>query len=377
MAEKLGVGVIGIGFGQKIHIPGFQEHRRTKVVAVAAQHAERAAEVAEAFDIPFSTGDYRELIAHPDVDIVTIATPPHQHEAMALAAIARGKPILIEKPLAHTLESAQKITTQAEAAKVPGIIDFEFRFVPAWMLMQRELAQGFIGRPRYVSVSWLVDILADPEGRRFGWASQQETGGGILGALGSHVFDYLEWFLGEISEATGFLATGLRTRALPDSRSTAPVTADDTFGAHLRFKSGVVAAVEVCAVGWHRAGHRITAYGDDGTLELRQESPSDYIHGALLLAGRAGDPTLEEAEIPEELSLPREYPDGRLAPFVQVADALVRAIDGKPQPGDPDLRAGLRAQAIMDAVTRAHAHGGWITPAVPLVTRSHQGSRRQ
>jgi predicted dehydrogenase len=375
VADKLGVGVIGVGFGEKIHIPGFQEHPQTRVVAVAARRAVRAAEVATVFEIPFATDDYRELVTHPSVDLVSIATPPHLHAPIALAAIAAGKPFLIEKPLAHTLEAATEIVDRATAARIPAVIDFEFRFVPAWMLMQRLLQTDLIGRPRFVSVSWLVDILADPEGRRFGWASEKDTGGGILGALGSHVFDYLQWFCGDIREAQGFLLTAVGERALPDSRHRAAVTADDTFGAHLRFASGLVAAVEVCAVGWHRRGHRITAYGNEGTLELRQESPADYIHGAALFGGRAGDPVLEEMPVPEELTLPREFPDGRLAPFVQVVDALVRAMDGQARSGDPDLAAGYRAQMAMEAVARSQARGGWVATGAP--GKSGPGGRRR
>ncbi len=366
MPDKLGVGVIGVGFGEHIHIPGFQEHPGTRVVAVAAARPERAHEVAETHEIPFATSDYRELVSRPDVELVSIATPPHLHAEMALAAIDAAKPVLIEKPLAHSLAAAETLWTRAGERHVPGVVDFEFRFVPAFRLMKRLVGSGYIGRPRFVSVSWLVDILADPEGRRFGWASQREAGGGALGAFGSHVFDYLEWFFGSIAHAAGFLATGVTRRALPTSRRKADVTADDTFGAHLRFASGLTAAVEVCTVGWHRAGHRILAYGDDGTLELTQESASDYIHGSVLRGGRAGDPTLEELLIPEDLALDREYADGRLAPFIQVIDALLRRIAGSPAPDDPGLREGLRAEAIAEAVRRSHAVGGWIPIADPL-----------
>jgi predicted dehydrogenase len=239
-------------------------------------------------------------------------------------------------------------------------VDFEFRFVPAWMLMKRKIAEDYLGRMRFVSVSWLVDSLADPDARRFGWIHQSELGGGTLGSLGSHVFDYLEWFFGDIVEATGFVSIGVPKRLMPGSRRKAQVTAEDTFGADLRFASGLCAAVEVCTVGWHRYGHRILAFGDQGTLDLRQESASDYIHQASLRAGRAGDPTLELVPVPEDLELPREYPDGRVAPFIQVIDALVRAIEGAPRPGDPDLDCGLRAQRVMDAVSRAHEKGGWM-----------------
>ena len=78
MVDKLGVGVIGVGFGEHIHIPGFQEHPRTQVVAVAAAHPEHAEEAAEAHEIPFATGDYRELLARPEVDLVSIASPPRR-----------------------------------------------------------------------------------------------------------------------------------------------------------------------------------------------------------------------------------------------------------------------------------------------------------
>lgn len=361
MAEKLNVGVIGTGFGAKVHIPGFQEHPRTRVVAVAASRPERAQEAAEAHEIPFATGDYRELIAHPEVALVSIATPPDLHAEMALAALDAGKPILVEKPLAHSLAAAEAIAQRAEAARLPGIVDFEFRFVPAWMLMKRKIAEGFLGRPRFISVSWLVDSLADPDGRRFGWVNQSERGGGALAAFGSHIFDYLEWFFGDIVAATGALAIGVPRRAQAGSRRKAEVTAEDTFGVNLRFAGGLVAAVEVCTVGWHRRGHRILAYGDLGTLELVQES-SDYIHGAVLRAARAGDSTLEEVPIPEDLELRREYADGRLAPFIQVVDALVRAIDGSPRPGDPDLQTGVRAQRIIDGMHRSHLEHAAAVP---------------
>ena len=360
MADKLKVGVIGTGFGQKVHIPGFQEHSGTQVVAIAASRLANAREAAEAHEIPFSTADYRELIAHPEVQAVSIATPPHLHAEMALAAIDAGKPVLIEKPLADSLAAALAIRELAAERRVPGIVDFEFRFVPAWMLMKRMIADDYLGRLRFVSVSWLVDSLADPDARRFTWINQSELGGGTLRSLGSHVFDYLEWFFGEIVEATGFLGIGVPRRTMPGSRRKAVVTAEDTVSADLRFAGGLHAAVEVCTVGWHRYGHRIIAFGDQGTLELRQESPSDYIHQASLRAGRAGDPTLELVPIPEDLELRREFPDGRLAPFIQMIDALIRAIGGAPHPGDPDLDCGLRAQRIIDAVSRSNAEGGRV-----------------
>ena len=206
MATTLGVGVLGTGFGQKVHIPGLQSHHRTEVVAVYHRDLAKAQAVAEAHHIPHACDSMDEILALTEVQAVTVATPPFLHHAMATAAIKAGKHVLLEKPTALNVAEALEIQALAQQHQRVVTLDFEFRFVPAWQRLSELLAEGYVGNLRFVKVDWTVPSRADAS-RPWNWYAQKALGGGALGAFASHSFDYITWLFGPIARLSARLSS--------------------------------------------------------------------------------------------------------------------------------------------------------------------------
>ncbi len=351
----IGVAMIGTGFGQKIHIPGFQAHHRTQVVAVYHRDLQKAEAIAHSHDIPNAYSDLDQLLASPEVHAVSISTPPFLHFEQAKAAILAGKHLLLEKPTTMSMAEAQQLQEMAIAHNVVTAMDFEFRFVPAWQRLAELLAEGFVGKVRFVKVDWLVSGRADPS-RVWNWYARKNQGGGALGAMGSHTFDYIAWLFGRARRLWGSLSTTIPTRPDPAGVQQ-PVTSDDACSIMLELEDGTPCQIALSSVTYQGRGHWLEVYGDRGTLILGSDNQTDYVHGFKLWAAKAGE-SLTEVPIPERLEFPKTYPDGRLAPFIRVVDNWVRAID-QGTSLTPSLEEGIDSQLLMDLTHQSNTTGNW------------------
>ncbi|WP_341735278.1 Gfo/Idh/MocA family oxidoreductase [Microcoleus sp. CAWBG640] len=365
--SKIGVAVVGTGFGQKIHIPGFQAHHRTEVVAVYHRNLDKAQAIASSQNIPHACNSIEDIIAIPEVAAVSISTPPFLHFEMAKKVLAAGKHLLLEKPTALTANEARelyKLTNKSQtnpespSAKTIATMDFEFRFIPSWQMLAELLATGYVGEKRLIKIDWLVSGRADAN-RPWNWYSQKDKGGGVLGATGSHVFDYINWLFGPVKRLSGQLITGISARPDPnESGKLKPVDADDSCTLMLELADGTPCQVCLSSVTYQGRGHWVEIYGSKGTLVLGSDNQQDYVHGFRLWGSQGPEP-LAEIKIPQRLEFPQVYPDGRIAPFIRVVDKWVEAIDG----GEsliPSLREGVYSQLLMDLTQESHATGTWV-----------------
>lgn len=357
MTQPIGVAVVGTGFGQKIHIPGFQIHHQTQVVAVYHRDRHRAQAIAQANQIPHACEAIEALIALPEVDAVSISTPPFLHYEAAKQVLAAGKHLLLEKPTSLTLAEAIDLYRLAHTHQAITCLDFEFRFVPAWQRYAELLAAGFVGQPRLIKIDCLVPSRADPS-RPWNWYSRRDQGGGMLGAMGSHVFDYIHWLFGTPQRLWGHLSTTIPVRPDHATGELKPVDADDTCSILLELADGIICQVLLSSVTYQGRGHWVEVYGDRGTLILGNSNPKDYVHGFQLWAASAGEP-LAEVEIPERLAFPKTYDDGRLAPFIRVVDTWVQGIE-QGRSLTPSLREGVYSQLLMDLTRRSHQTRQWV-----------------
>ena len=142
----IGIGIIGTGFARKVQIPAFRSCEGANIVSVASGSLDNARSTAEEFSIPHFTADWRETIARDDVHLVCITTPPKFHRDMALAALAGGKHVLCEKPMAMSAAEASEMTRVAEGANVLALIDHELRFLPGRQHAYRTIRDGAIGK---------------------------------------------------------------------------------------------------------------------------------------------------------------------------------------------------------------------------------------
>ena len=355
--SKIGIGIIGTGFGQIIHIPAFQLHPDAEVVAIYHRDHLKAREIADKYGINHACDRLEDLLALPTVQAVAISTPPSLHYAQAKAAIAAGKHILLEKPVTMNVQEAIELYQLAQQQNIVTATDFEFRYVPQWQYLKHLLAHNYIGKKRLITIEWLVQGRANPN-RIWNWYSQKEFGGGALGAIGSHTFDYVRWLFGDVKSLCGQLSTGIHAR--PDANGNLRnVDSDDTCNILLELADGTPCNIALSTVTHRGRGHWISVYGADGTLVLGSSNQSDYVHGFSLHHGKLDRPEMELIPIPPEYELPQTYSDGRLAPVLALSDRWIKSIQSE-QTMLPSLYEGVWSQLLMDLTRESHEMRRWI-----------------
>jgi predicted dehydrogenase len=351
MSQRLRVGVIGTGFGSLVQIPAFRAHPRVEVVAVASGTPGKARKVADGFGVRHAFDAWEPLV-QSDLDLVSITAPPHLHRPMALAALAAGRHVICEKPMALSTREAEEMLEAAERARRLHLIDHELRLNPNRRKARALIEGGFVGRPRHVLLTAVNPGRFDPE-KPWGWWYDESRGGGLLGAVGSHQVDLLRYWLGEVEAVSGGVAAFVKDRPRPDGPGRQAVTADDFTTFSLRFRAGAVGTVFLSAVATHATGPRIEVWGDEGCLVLDE---------AERLWGARRGAALEELTEPETVTPPAgmEYVPLWGLSFVRLVDHVVSAaLDGGPVEPAATFRDGVAVQRVLDAVRQASL-AGWV-----------------
>jgi predicted dehydrogenase len=342
------VGIIGTGWGTRVQVPAFRR-AGLDVVAVAGRDAEKTRALAKKLQVEHAFTDWRDLIADDQIDLVTVVTPPFQHLEMTAAALEAGKHVLGEKPTALDAgEARQLLEIARQHSDRIALIDHELRFLPAWRLARDRI--GEIGETLWAEARYASPSRNDPE-RPWNWWFSEEHGGGVLGAVGSHLIDAFRYFIGEIVGVRAVLETLIRHR--PDSAGRPrDVTSDDWAAFDLRLESGAVASVLLSVVAGVDETTAITIHGTKGSIRL--------VEDRFLLAEVGGEwrDQIERSEEP----MRGDSPGGWFGTgTVELGRALRSAIDD----GDPDalrpgatFEDGLRQQQTLDAARRSSRNGG-------------------
>ncbi|HYG12413.1 MAG TPA: Gfo/Idh/MocA family oxidoreductase [Pyrinomonadaceae bacterium] len=363
--NSIGIGIIGSGFARSTQIPGFRAAAGARVVAIASARRERAEAVAREFEIPFVGQDWREVVEHADVDLVSIVTPPSTHLEMTLHALARGKAVLCEKPMAMNASETKEMRRAAESAGVLALIDHELRFLEGRRRARELLRGGEIGRVRHASLTFRADSRALP-GRAWDWWSDAQMGGGALGAIGSHVVDGFHWLFEGSQVARVFCQLSTHTPTRPDALSgeMRPVTSDEAANLILNFSGGDLLAAEAGAtagvsMSFVEAGeplHRLDIFGERGALRIESD-------GALWRAG-LGEGAWSPIDVAQGELAPGMHDNGWSRGFTRLAQEIVRALgEGRKTVEDAaTFTDGHRTQLVLDAARRSHLSGSWATP---------------
>jgi predicted dehydrogenase len=347
--KSVGIGIIGTGFGQYTQMPGFQHTEGARLVAVTSGHVENARRAAVRFAIPHVCKDVAGLAAHPEVDLVVISSPPHTHREAVLAAAGAGKHILCEKPMALDVDEACEMARAAEGAGVLNLIDHELRFTPNRRKVKALIESGFIGQPRHVLTVYRADF--NRRYRAFNWWYQAGTGGGLLGAIGSHVIDSIRWWMGDVADVDCRLRTFVASR--PDGEGGEPhkVETDDYASLRLGLAGGVTAEISLSSVATGAPEHRFEIVGEEGTLVLDDERRSLTVWRE----GKAEDLAEEDPARGLEGMRDNIWASG----FVHYARAIVGALwEGRTEvDGAATFRDGAYVQAVLDAARRSDERG--------------------
>ena len=350
-SDKVRVGVIGCGAGL-FHLEGYAEDPRADVVALAGLDTDRCHQLASRFAIPHVYRDYSELLAHPDIDAVSIAVPNHLHLPVALAALEAGKHVLVEKPLARNVDEGERMVDAARRAGKTLSIAFNRRSRHDVALVRQEVARGALGRVYHTKAYWFRRSGIPGLGSWF--TNKEQAGGGPLIDLGVHVLDMALWTMGNPTvrsvSAAAYAELGPRgTGQWQGGRFTitpnVPYEVEDYATALLRLDGGATLQLDVswAAYTGHTDEFGLALLGSHGGAEIHVK---DYAQtGTLRFFGEIdGVPTVTE---------PRLIPShGHAQITSQFVDSILTG-----SPPNPSGDEGLDRVRLIDAVYRSADEG--------------------
>lgn len=285
--DRIGVGLISVGWMGRLHSRAylaarqlFPELPRHAELVIAADPDEGGRLHAQN-DLGYreTTTDYHELLAHPDVDVVSICAPNFLHHRIALDTIAAGKHFWIEKPMGRSAQESREIAEGAAAAGLITGVGFNYRHAPALAEARRIIRSGALGRITNVQLRMMADYASDPKGV-FTWRYEQaRAGSGVLGDVLSHGFDLAQYLVGRISALSSLTETFIPERPLPAGASTnsfnlgeasttmQQVENEDYTAMLARFANGAVGVFESTRVAiGPRTEYTVEVYGTEGSL---------------------------------------------------------------------------------------------------------------
>src|SRR3954451_19446197 len=286
----LAVGIVGYAFMGAAHSQAwrtaphfFDLPLNPAMQVVCGRDAARTAEAAARLGWAETETDWRRLVERQDLDLVDICTPGDTHAEIAIAALAAGKHVLCEMPLANTVAEAEEMAAAADRARAGGVramVGFTYRRVPAIALARRLVADGRIGDIRHVRAQYLQDWIADPEAPLTWRLDKAKAGSGALGDIGAHVIDLAPFITGDrIAEVSGRLETFVKERPYPGGETSGtlggggssgergPVTVDDAASFLVSFTGGAMGVFEATRFATGRKNAiRIELNGSKGSL---------------------------------------------------------------------------------------------------------------
>ncbi len=343
----LRIGIIGAGFARRVQLPGLRLVPGVKPVAIASRQRDNAEAAARDFAIPLVFEDGVALARSPDVDLVIVASTPPSHAEYAIAALEAGKHVLCEKPMAIDATEAWRMVEAAERRR-PRVawIDHELRYEPNRRKVRDLIRAGAIGEVRHLELTLKPYLRGDGRPQTsaapWTWWYDRSQGGGILGAVGSHLIDLCRFWTGrEVSNVAGLVETFVRERR-DMAGATRAVTADEFASGVLTLGDGVVATVTVSAVAYHGAGHLAQITGSEGTLLLTGETKLEI--------GKPGGP-LEDISAPDDLVGQTTVNNMWARSFVHLMRDLAGVVTGREPEGEPaGFRDGWKIQRVLDVL---------------------------
>ena len=334
------VGLIGVSYGERVHIPAFKANPKYELVAVCARTPGRAEAVAKENSIARWYTDARQLIAS-DLDLVSIASPPVTHAGYAAAALSAGRHALVEIAFAPTASDASVLIGMAKDFQRVGAAAYAFRYSPNLRLVSDLLAQRLVGQPRLLRFDFFTNFLALSQ-QSYRWMWDGANGGGVLSGFASHAVDLARRWLGPVKEVDGTLATFTEVTA---PKNAGPL-ADDTGLATLFFENGVIGAFSHSAV----AAYPHTRFELLGsTASLLIDGFGDEV--SLL---RLGETSLQPQYPPPHYLEATRGQSGLPGGFAILLDELAQAIDSHTTPPTlPTFADGWEVTRILDAVKLA------------------------
>jgi predicted dehydrogenase len=339
------VGIIGTGFGAKVHLPAFQYHPDFEVSIIAGRNEEKTKKIASENKLRYTT-KWKDIINDESIDVVAITTPPYLHYKMAKSALLNKKHIMLEKPTTSNATQAKKLLRIAEEFQLIGMLAHEFRWSPLRHYVKHLIQEEeYIGDIQEINFFYHINFNHAP----YGWLFDAKYDGGFLGAAASHYIDLARSISNmELSDVSG--KTYIRYPIRKDKNGVEQkVTADDGFFLEGTFENDASLLINFSGTFSKALPPRMLFAGDHGVL---------HIEGSDLFYAK-GSEDYKKLELPKEfeLDLTLEEKDYRIPPFLKLLDEFSKSLNEKTNRYGPNLYDGWKNQQILDAVRSSEQTG--------------------
>jgi predicted dehydrogenase len=372
--KPLNVGLIGYGFMGRAHSNAFRKvsnffdlDYEPVLKAICARDGGKAKAFAERWGYQSVETDWKKLIARDDIDIIDICTPNNTHAEIAIAAAKAGKMIMCEKPLSMDGPEGEQMVAAVEKAKVPNMVWYNYRRIPAVTLAKKLIDEGKLGRIFHYRAKFLQDWTISPElpqgGQGLWRLDVKAAGSGVTGDLLAHCIDTAIWLNGSIDKVSAMTETFIKERKHTLTGKVQKVGIDDACAFLARFKNGSLATFESTRYArGHKALYTFEINGENGSIfwdlhDLHRLQYFDHRDEGQTRGWRSvhvtdGDhPYMKNWWVPG-LAIGYEHS------FVhQVADFLEGV--AKKKPASPTFRDALETQYICDAVLKSGKTSQW------------------
>lgn len=379
------VGIIGANWSLKVHGAAWRNFPGVEVAAVCTAHRETAERAAADHGVPRAYWDTRDLAADPEIDIIDIGSRPAFRYDMVMQALNGGKHVYNALPFATNLEAAKSQANLAADTGLVGVVDAQFRWVPAAMKMKNLIDAGYLGNVLGFSGELALPFVHENEFhypfaayppadvQPYKWLADRASGASAWRNYGSHMILFLMHMIGRVSSVTGMARTGVTRWDLPDGTVLHPET-DDLSCAVLQMENGAIGSLQT---GWCKPDAeyvRLEIWGDEGRLLYTDRSFGDGI-SARLYGGKArlvrtGESAGGPIEIDEEYFQIPELPWGKtdMPPYMAcmgwMFHSMLAAIRGQ-GPASPSFAEALHAHEVVEALLRSSSELRQVQVAMP------------
>ncbi|MFM2095735.1 MAG: hypothetical protein RIS70_2859 [Planctomycetota bacterium] len=375
MAKTLNIGMIGYGFMGRAHSNAYRKvgnffnlKYQPVLKAVCARNADKAKAFASQWGYESIETDWKQLLKREDIDAIDICTPNNVHAEIAIAAAKAGKMILCEKPLAMNAAEGEKMVKAVETAKVPNIVWYNYRRIPAVTFAKQLIDEGKLGRIFHYRAKFLQDWTISPElpqgGQGLWRLDSKAAGSGVTGDLLAHCIDTAIWLNGKIDCVSAMTETFIKERKHSLSGKVEKVGIDDACAFLARFSNGSLATFESTRYArGHKALYTFEVNGEKASLawdlhDLHRLQYFEHADEGKLRGWRSIHVTDSDHPYMSKWWVPG-LAIGYEHSFVhQVADFLEGVAKNKPV--GPTFRDALETQYICDAVLKSGKSGKWV-----------------
>jgi len=378
--ERLGIGVVGAGrWAGLAHLPGWARDERCRIVGICDREPQRAAAAAGRYGAAVATEDYRVLLERDDIDIIDVVTRDGEHFEINSAAVAAGKHVLSEKPVAHDHRDVAKLADLARLQGLKTKVGFTFRYSPAVRYLKDLVSRGDLGTPFIYNAyeqnsQWLSPRSAWRGGAWGGRPpgatprSQERANDGpirvaSLEGYGAPVIDIGLWFMqSDITAVVGVLRNFVPERMIAATGAMARTNIDDGDIFIGEFASGAICSVQssFVTVG-NYPGIEVRVYGSEGAAVARLIEESGICE--TLKMARPDDVEFREVEVPA-----RYYPPGgspreswRTLYYANLTANFASEVLGEIEGNEGNFDDGLAVQEVINAVEISHHERRWVS----------------